>query len=120
MTSETKFSVPVMFIGTFYFQHATPQYKYSYHVRNLEGGQHGHHVLRNGQHTEGKYYVKLNDGVSQNVEYYTDQFGYHPKVVYSNNLESGSSGTRLAFGAAVNNLKVSRQIIKTIFVWCSA
>lgn len=94
-----------------FFQHQSlsPKYKYSYHVRNraANGGQHGHHFYRNGERVEGKYYVKLNEGADQNVEYFTDQFGYHPKVVYSNNGESSSSATKMVFGAI--NFGVSKK-----------
>lgn len=75
-------------------------------VRGLEGGQHGHQVYRDGAYTQGKYFVRLNGGSGQNVEYYTDHFGYHPKVIYMNHMATGSSGARIAFGRAAAQFEV--------------
>ncbi|XKL60668.1 hypothetical protein PGB90_007725 [Kerria lacca] len=87
---------------------AYPKYKYNYDVQNVDGGQHGHQVSQDGIHTSGKYYVKLKDGVNQHVEYYTDALGYHPKVTYSNSLDSGRSGARVSFGTEIKATNLTK------------
>ncbi|XP_047739895.1 pro-resilin, partial [Hyalella azteca] len=42
----------------------------------------GHEEDRNGVNTQGRYYVRLPDSRLMKVEYYVDDWGYHPTVTF--------------------------------------
>ncbi len=61
-----------------------PKYEYGYAVANHDdAGSQGHKETRDGDNTKGNYYVNLPSGqANSNVQYFADDWGYHPVVRY--------------------------------------
>ncbi|KAG7176069.1 pro-resilin-like [Homarus americanus] len=65
------------------FPSAPAQYNFQWDVNDSPSGNfYGHGEERNGDNTQGNYYVQLPDGRRLLVEYFADQTGYHPTVTY--------------------------------------
>ncbi|XP_042205033.1 pro-resilin-like [Homarus americanus] len=65
------------------FVYPPAQYNFQWDVNDSPSGNfYGHEEQRDGDNTQGSYYVQLPDGRRQLVEYFVDQFGYHPTVTY--------------------------------------
>lgn len=70
-----------------------PRYAYGYAVESNGanatdggggGGGQGHRESRDGDNTQGNYYVNFANGQAQaSVEYVADDWGYHPIVRYA-------------------------------------
>ncbi|XP_071547095.1 pro-resilin-like [Panulirus ornatus] len=59
------------------------QYTFHWDVSDdYSGNYYGHQEQRDGDNTQGRYYVQMPDGRRLNVEYYADQYGYHPTLTY--------------------------------------
>ncbi|XP_045137862.1 pro-resilin-like [Portunus trituberculatus] len=59
------------------------QYNFKYDVDDQPSGNFfGHQEQRDGDRTEGSYYVRLPDSRLMRVEYYADDTGYHPTVTF--------------------------------------
>ncbi|KAK8381882.1 hypothetical protein O3P69_015113 [Scylla paramamosain] len=46
------------------------------------GNYYGHQEHRDGPITRGSYYTRLPDSRLMKVEYYVDEYGYHPTITY--------------------------------------
>ncbi|XP_069990593.1 pro-resilin-like [Penaeus vannamei] len=59
------------------------------------GNYYGHQEERDGGNTQGSYFVQLPDGRLMRVEYYVDDWGFHPTVTfegeakYQNTVDQG-------------------------------
>ncbi|CAL4122919.1 unnamed protein product, partial [Meganyctiphanes norvegica] len=63
--------------------HSPAHYGYDYAVHDdYSGSKFVHSETRDGYKVDGTYYVHLPDGRVQTVNYYADETGYHPTVVY--------------------------------------
>lgn len=63
-----------------------------------------------------RYYVQLG-GATQNVQYFTDEWGYHPLVEYSSNNGHSQTSASFALGEkAVEALKSNKVQNKFSFV----
>ncbi|KAK4316479.1 hypothetical protein Pmani_012336 [Petrolisthes manimaculis] len=59
------------------------QYNFQWDVNDASSGNfYGHQEQRDGDNTQGSYYVQLPDSRLMKVEYYADQTGYHPTVTF--------------------------------------
>ncbi|CAL4122610.1 unnamed protein product [Meganyctiphanes norvegica] len=78
--------------------HSSPaQYGFDYAVHDdYSGNQFGHSETRDGYKVEGTYYVHLPDGRVQTVNYYADETGYHPTVVYEGTATYHQGGSHHA------------------------
>ncbi|XP_060520051.1 uncharacterized protein LOC132698154 isoform X2 [Cylas formicarius] len=59
-----------------------PNYQFGYRIETKKGNQ-GRDEKREGIFAEGRYYVQNPDS-NHDVKYFTDNWGYHPIVEYSN------------------------------------
>ncbi|XP_077283661.1 uncharacterized protein LOC143909523 [Arctopsyche grandis] len=76
-----------------------PKYDFGYTIDYSSGNKQGHLEQRNGEHTEGHYYVDLpNESAAQEVQYFADDWGFHPIVKYSSKSKHSSSSTQFALG----------------------
>ncbi|XP_071547103.1 pro-resilin-like [Panulirus ornatus] len=74
---------------------APAQYNFQWDVNDPPSGNfYGHQEERNNDDTKGSYYVQLPDGRRLVVEYFVDQWGYHPTVTYEGEAQfpSGPGG----------------------------
>ncbi|XP_047493502.1 zyxin-like [Penaeus chinensis] len=69
-------------------------YAFKWDVDDSSSGNfYGHQEERDGDNTQGSYYVQLPDGRLMRVEYYVDDWGFHPTVTfegeakYQNNVD---------------------------------
>ncbi|CAL4122611.1 unnamed protein product, partial [Meganyctiphanes norvegica] len=71
-------------VGHHGVHHNSPaHYGFDYAVHDeYSGNQFGHSETRDGYKVDGTYYVHLPNGRVQTVNYYADETGYHPTVVY--------------------------------------
>lgn len=61
-----------------------PKYEYGYSIDNQDKASQGHKEARDGDNTQGNYYVNLPEGQSQaDVKYIADDWGFHPVVRFS-------------------------------------
>ncbi|XP_068624319.1 pro-resilin-like [Battus philenor] len=69
-------------------------YSFEYMVQDdASGNDFGHREARQGDRSEGLYYVLLPDGRKQTVEYEADQDGYRPRISYQDTgLVAGGYG----------------------------
>nr|XP_045595952.1 pro-resilin-like [Procambarus clarkii] len=59
------------------------KYNFQWEVNDPpSGNSYGHQEQRDGDSTKGSYYVLLPDTRRMLVEYFVDQFGYHPTVTF--------------------------------------
>ncbi|XP_075211624.1 uncharacterized protein LOC142318887 [Lycorma delicatula] len=86
-----------------------PKYEFGYEIRDGGGGQQGHLEARDGIYALGKYYVRLPNGSDQKVNYFADDWGYHPLVEYNSASPSSSSSTQFAMGE-----KAVAALVKTL------
>nr|XP_045603497.1 pro-resilin-like [Procambarus clarkii] len=73
---------------------APAKYNFQWDVNDQPSGNfYGHGEQRDGDNTQGSYYVQLPDSRQLKVEYFVDQFGYHPTVTFEGDAQypSGSS-----------------------------
>nr|XP_045603510.1 pro-resilin-like [Procambarus clarkii] len=72
---------------------APARYNFQWDVNDQPSGNfYGHGEQRDGDNTQGSYYVQLPDSRQLKVEYFVDQFGYHPTVTFEGDAQypSGS------------------------------
>nr|XP_045603476.1 pro-resilin-like [Procambarus clarkii] len=72
---------------------APASYNFQWDVNDQPSGNfYGHEEQRDGDNTQGSYYVQLPDSRKLKVEYFVDQFGYHPTVSFEGDAQypSGS------------------------------
>ncbi|XP_045603486.2 pro-resilin-like [Procambarus clarkii] len=72
---------------------APAKYNFQWDVNDQPSGNfYGHGEQRDGDNTQGSYYVQLPDSRQLKVEYFVDQFGYHPTVTFEGDAQypSGS------------------------------
>nr|XP_015840116.1 PREDICTED: alpha-protein kinase 1 isoform X2 [Tribolium castaneum] len=74
-----------------------PKYEYGYNIQDEKGSSHGKLETRDGIYALGRYYVQNSDS-SQNVQYYADDWGYHPFIEYSNVGPHSRTKTQLLLG----------------------
>ncbi|XP_037952248.1 pro-resilin [Teleopsis dalmanni] len=68
------------------------KYEFKYDVQDYESGNDfGHMESRDGDFTQGRYYVLLPDGRKQIVDYEADQHGYRPTIRYEQ-VNGGANG----------------------------
>ncbi|XP_076058736.1 uncharacterized protein LOC143035724 [Oratosquilla oratoria] len=68
---------------TYDYEHLPAQYGFSYTVQDpSSGNDFGHSESRDGDLAQGVYFVQLPDGRRQTVEYFADEYGYHPTITY--------------------------------------
>ncbi|XP_068201851.1 pro-resilin-like [Palaemon carinicauda] len=59
------------------------QYTFQWDVNDQYSGNfYGHQEQRNGPNTQGRYYVRLPDTRLMRVDYYADNYGFHPSVTF--------------------------------------
>ncbi|XP_044729618.1 uncharacterized protein LOC123292968 [Chrysoperla carnea] len=77
-----------------------PNYKYSYDIEhNKDGTSQGKQETRDGEFASGRYYVSLpRRGASSQVQYFADDWGYHPFVQYSTTNAHSKVSAHFALG----------------------
>lgn len=69
--------------GSFEDSFEDAKYEFQYAVKDDFGNDFGHQEARDGDNTQGSYYVQLPDGRLQRVQYYVDgDSGYQAEVTY--------------------------------------
>ncbi|KAK4295357.1 hypothetical protein Pmani_032074 [Petrolisthes manimaculis] len=59
------------------------QYQFQWDVNDqYSGNYYGHSENRDGANTKGSYYVRLPDSRLMKVDYYVDEYGYHPTITF--------------------------------------
>ncbi|XP_053633369.2 pro-resilin-like [Cherax quadricarinatus] len=59
------------------------QYNFQWDVNDdYSGNFYGHKEQRDGDNTQGSYYVRLPDTRLMRVDYYVDAYGFHPTVTF--------------------------------------
>ncbi|RZC35078.1 serine/threonine-protein kinase kinX, partial [Asbolus verrucosus] len=74
-----------------------PKYEYGYNIEDEKGTSHGKLETRDGIYALGRYYVQGTDS-THNVQYYADDWGYHPFIEYSNVGPHSKTRTQLLLG----------------------
>ncbi|XP_064109750.1 pro-resilin-like [Macrobrachium nipponense] len=68
------------------------QYNFQWDVNDQYSGNfYGHQEQRDGSNTQGSYYVQLPDTRLMKVDYYVDDFGFHPTVTYEGEAQYPSA-----------------------------
>ncbi|XP_064108689.1 cuticle protein 19-like [Macrobrachium nipponense] len=74
------------------YSDAPAQYTFQWDVNDqYSGNYYGHQEQRDGPNTQGSYYVRLPDTRLMRVEYYVDEYGYHPTVTYEGEAQYPSA-----------------------------
>ncbi|KAJ8970142.1 hypothetical protein NQ314_001371 [Rhamnusium bicolor] len=82
-----------------------PKYEYGYSIADEKGDVQGKQEERDGIYALGRYYVQGKQS-SQNVQYFADDWGYHPVVEYGSVGPHSRSTAHFALGEeAVKQLK---------------
>nr|XP_023019384.1 uncharacterized protein LOC111508187 [Leptinotarsa decemlineata] len=82
-----------------------PKYEYGYNIANDQGDGQGKQEQRDGIHASGRYFVQGKDS-NQEVQYFADDWGYHPAVEYSSVGPYSRSSAQFALDhEAVQQLK---------------
>ncbi|XP_054283624.1 uncharacterized protein LOC129000688 [Macrosteles quadrilineatus] len=74
-----------------------PKYEFGYDLKDGYGGSQGHLETRDGEFALGKYYVNLPNN-EQKVDYFADDWGFHPLVAYKTSSGTSSMSTQFALG----------------------
>ncbi|CAH1113202.1 unnamed protein product [Psylliodes chrysocephalus] len=74
-----------------------PKYEYGYDIVGDKGGHQGKQEQRDGIYASGRYFVE-NKNAKTDVQYFADDWGYHPAVEYSSAGPHSKSSTRFALG----------------------
>ncbi|XP_071547560.1 pro-resilin-like [Panulirus ornatus] len=73
---------------------APAQYNFQWDVNDeYTGNYYGHQEQRDGPNTQGSYYVQLPDSRLMRVEYYVDEYGFHPTVTFEGQAQYPSAPT---------------------------
>nr|XP_027223323.1 cuticle protein 7-like [Penaeus vannamei] len=68
------------------------QYSFQWDVNDqYSGNYYGHQEQRDGDNTQGSYYVQLPDTRLMRVEYYVDEYGFHPVITYEGEAQYPSA-----------------------------
>ncbi|XP_063591352.1 uncharacterized protein LOC134768460 [Penaeus indicus] len=68
------------------------QYSFQWDVNDqYSGNYYGHQEQRDGANTHGSYYVRLPDTRLMRVEYYVDEYGFHPVITYEGEAQYPSA-----------------------------
>ncbi|XP_050687052.1 cuticle protein 18.6-like [Eriocheir sinensis] len=98
--AETQYQTPLL-----QYQSPTPRYEVQYEEKPAQyafqwevnddyyGNYYGHQEQREGVLTEGSYYVRLPDTRLMKVDYYVDEFGYHPTITYEGEAQYPQAST---------------------------
>ncbi|KAK8746262.1 hypothetical protein OTU49_017336, partial [Cherax quadricarinatus] len=71
------------------------QYNYQWEVNDeYSANYYGHREQREGDNTQGSYYVRLPDTRIMRVDYYADSTGYHPSISFEGEAQFPSDSTR--------------------------
>ncbi|XP_018564695.1 uncharacterized protein LOC108906040 [Anoplophora glabripennis] len=82
-----------------------PKYEYGYKISDEKGSGQGKQEQRDGIYALGRYYVQQKNA-NQEVQYFADDWGYHPVVEYSSVGPHSRSTAKFALGAeSVQQLK---------------
>ncbi|KAJ8922107.1 hypothetical protein NQ315_004039 [Exocentrus adspersus] len=82
-----------------------PKYEYGYKISDEKGSGQGKQEQRDGIYALGRYYVE-GEGSKQDVQYFADDWGYHPVVEYSSVGPHSRATTKFALDTeAVQQLK---------------
>ncbi|KAK3864544.1 hypothetical protein Pcinc_029772 [Petrolisthes cinctipes] len=72
---------------------APAQYSFNYAIDDPPSGNYfGHQEERDNDDTRGSYFVNLPDGRKMTVDYFVDQWGYHPTVTFEGEAQFPSGG----------------------------
>ncbi|CAH1971939.1 unnamed protein product, partial [Acanthoscelides obtectus] len=71
-----------------------PRYAYGYDIADKEV-ETGKQERRDGEYAQGRYYVQDKD-TNQDIQYFVDDWGYHPAVEYSSQGPFSKSKTKFA------------------------
>ncbi|KAK8746261.1 hypothetical protein OTU49_017335, partial [Cherax quadricarinatus] len=81
------------------YGYAPASYNFQWDVNDSPSGNfYGHGEKRDGDNTQGSYYVQLPDGRKMVVNYVVDQFGYNPTVTFEGEAQF-PSGTGQGTGS---------------------
>ncbi|XP_053633374.1 pro-resilin-like [Cherax quadricarinatus] len=81
------------------YGYAPASYNFQWDVNDSPSGNfYGHGEERDGDNTQGSYYVQLPDGRKMVVNYVVDQFGYNPTVTFEGEAQF-PSGTGQGTGS---------------------
>ncbi|XP_071547562.1 uncharacterized protein [Panulirus ornatus] len=65
------------------YDDAPAQYSFQWDINDdYSGNYYGHQEQRDGDNTKGSYYVQMPDTRLLRVDYYVDEYGYHPTITY--------------------------------------
>ncbi|XP_068201854.1 cuticle protein 18.6-like [Palaemon carinicauda] len=68
------------------------QYNFQWDVNDQYSGNfYGHQEQRDGSNTQGSYYVRLPDTRLMRVDYYVDDYGFHPTITYEGEAQYPSA-----------------------------
>nr|XP_045601754.1 cuticle protein 7-like [Procambarus clarkii] len=74
---------------------APAQYNFQWDVNDeYSGNFYGHREQRDGDNTQGTYFVRLPDTRLMRVDYYADESGYHPTITYEGEAQYPSAPAR--------------------------
>ncbi|XP_037786317.1 pro-resilin-like [Penaeus monodon] len=63
--------------------HKSARYNYKWEVKDKASrNNYGHEEHRDGALTQGSYFVHLPDSRLMRVDYYVDEYGYHPTITF--------------------------------------
>ncbi|KAG7176063.1 Pro-resilin-like 102 [Homarus americanus] len=75
---------------------APAQYNFQWDINDdYSGNFYGHQEQRDGDNTQGSYYVRLPDTRLMRVQYYVDDYGFHPTVTFEGEAQYPSAPTRV-------------------------
>ncbi|XP_050518327.1 titin-like [Diabrotica virgifera virgifera] len=74
-----------------------PKYEYGYNIVGDKGGEQGKQEQRDGIYASGRYFVQNKDA-RQDVQYFADDWGYHPAVEYANVGPHSQASAKFALG----------------------
>ncbi|XP_057672225.1 putative mediator of RNA polymerase II transcription subunit 26 [Diorhabda carinulata] len=74
-----------------------PKYEYGYNIIGDKGEKQGKQEQRDGIYASGRYFVQNKDA-RQDVQYFADDWGYHPAVEYGNVGPHSKSNAKFALG----------------------
>jgi hypothetical protein len=87
-----------------------PKYEYGYNIQDGKGASHGKLEARDGIYALGRYYVQNADS-THSVQYYADDWGYHPFIEYSNVGPHSKTRTQLLLGVEAVKALASNKVL---------
>ncbi|XP_066955296.1 cuticle protein 18.6-like [Macrobrachium rosenbergii] len=78
------------------YSDAPAQYTFQWDINDqYSGNYYGHQEQRDGANTQGSYYVRLPDTRLMRVDYYVDEYGFHPTVTYEGEAQYPSAPAQI-------------------------